>query len=501
MAEITVIMHTNGGFPDFIEEAIYGVLQQTYTDYVLHLVNTHREPIRMEGTFKKIKQIHLPGASMKDQFIASLSSVETPFFCIVDSDDYPEPDHLGTLAAGMDQAQQQKRTGPLAVGTPFIIKSVSLVPKKLIRAGWVRFLFERIDPANVPTLFAGYEKPCGLDQCVNHNIKWNRIFLPDSTKPTYFYRRNVAYHISARVNQGKELYQPQGSLRILRPQLNYHHHSREIEADLVESLERPPLENEQSKTTPRKVLEKIKKPGVGVAHFLTIRFNLGLYDRADIGSPGQWFQNRIEHFAEFTLPSILNQSCKNFTWLLVMDERTPRPHREIMARMSDRYKIIYSSLKKEPESMAHIIRSHIFKDPAAATAGGKILTTRIDNDDLLHYDFIKDLQKKLPDQDFATITFLNGYVFRLSDKRLWERAYKYNQFASMLEPADRKIKTVWATAHNGLKCFRCHKIIDGPRRWCWVLHSGNISKKKAPPEKGCQWVSNQGQLDQRFLYS
>jgi len=500
MPDITVIMHTNGGFPDFIEEAIYGVLQQTYTDYVLHLVNTHREPIRLEGTFEKTKQIHLPGATMKEQFIASLRSVETKYFCIVDADDFTKPDHLATLAAGMAQAQKRTHTGPLAVGTPFIIKSVGLIPRKLIRAGWVRFLFERIDPAKVPGLFEYHTKKCGLDQCVNNGINWQRWFLPESTKPTYYYRRNVAYHISTRVRRGYKLYQPEGSLRLLKPQIHFHQQSREIEADLVDSLERPPLEHEQSGGTPRKVLENIKNPAAGIRHFLTTRFNLGLYDRADIGSPGQWMNRRIELFSNYTLPSISNQTCENFTWLLVMDERTPRPHREIMARMSDRYKIIYSNLKNEPENVVHIIRSYILKDPAAADAA-QILTTRIDNDDLMHYDFIKDLQETLPAQDFATITFLNGYVFRVSDKRLWERAYKYNQFPSMLEPADNKIKTVWATPHNGLKRFRCHKVITGAPRWCWVLHDSNLSGKARPPGKGCRWVSNFGQLDHRFLFS
>jgi len=183
---------------------------------------------------------------MKEQFIASVSSVETPYFCVVDSDDYVLPKHLETLKAGMDRAKHEcLGVGrKLAVGTPFIIKSVYFLPRMLIRGGWVRFLYERIEPQLVPNLFAGHNRKCGLDRCVDENHCWYRIYLSGKTKPTYIYRRKVAYHISYRVQRGLSMHQPKGKFKELRPQR--HFCNKEIPY-INDELPKAPFRSEQSK--------------------------------------------------------------------------------------------------------------------------------------------------------------------------------------------------------------------------------------------------------------
>ena len=63
-------------------------------------------------------------------------------------------------------------------------------------------------------------------------------------------------------------------------------------------------------------------------HYLLSRYNVGLYGRkqnmrsGEKIAPKKWMKNRIELFKRYCVPSIRNQSCRNFTWLIVLDPET-----------------------------------------------------------------------------------------------------------------------------------------------------------------------------------
>ncbi len=66
-------------------------------------------------------------------------------------------------------------------------------------------------------------------------------------------------------------------------------------------------------------------PGVRMAefrHHILTRFNTGLYKRAAelTVSPQQWMEHRLRLFTTLTLPSIIGQSCQDFTWLVLMED-------------------------------------------------------------------------------------------------------------------------------------------------------------------------------------
>jgi len=60
-------------------------------------------------------------------------------------------------------------------------------------------------------------------------------------------------------------------------------------------------------------------------HYILTRFNTGLYRRTEglTVSPDEWMEHRLRLFTSLTLPSIRGQSCQDFTWLVLMDRRTP----------------------------------------------------------------------------------------------------------------------------------------------------------------------------------
>lgn len=60
-------------------------------------------------------------------------------------------------------------------------------------------------------------------------------------------------------------------------------------------------------------------------HFVITKFNLRKYCICieDINDWIEWTRDRIFLFKTYCLPSFLNQTNKNFTWLIYFDKNTP----------------------------------------------------------------------------------------------------------------------------------------------------------------------------------
>ena len=63
-----------------------------------------------------------------------------------------------------------------------------------------------------------------------------------------------------------------------------------------------------------------------IYHYLLTRFNLALWIEDKNGAAidrEEWLKRRMALFETFCLPSVKNQSCQNFSWILLVDANTP----------------------------------------------------------------------------------------------------------------------------------------------------------------------------------
>jgi hypothetical protein len=60
-----------------------------------------------------------------------------------------------------------------------------------------------------------------------------------------------------------------------------------------------------------------------------------------------------------------------------------------------------------------------------------LITTKIDNDDALHKDFIKTIQENFNKQKFEFISFPYGYVFHID--KIYLLKYLENPFVTLVE--------------------------------------------------------------------
>jgi hypothetical protein len=202
-------------------------------------------------------------------------------------------------------------------------------------------------------------------------------------------------------------------------------------------------------------------------HYIMTRFNDGLYGpnpRTKV-PPDEWMDHRLRLFTTFTFPSIMEQTCQNFTWLVLMDRRTPdRYIREIESFRYPNLKLIFPTETGGKWGQAF--------DPGDYD----LITTRIDNDDAFHRDVVKVLQKTyLAEREKRTkpwvIVFPLGIIMDLARQDLWVMEYWINNCPTLVDAP--RSKTIYQWKHNEIpNTVEKYYVKDKPY-WLQIVHAYN----------------------------
>lgn len=97
-----------------------------------------------------------------------------------------------------------------------------------------------------------------------------------------------------------------------------------------------------------------------------------------------WLEQRLRLFEDYCLASVANQSNQNFKWLIYFDDSTPAKYLDRTRSLTKSYQNI--SIK----TCAFWETPTIITDVTAALVASTkwIITTRLDNDDGIHRDFV-----------------------------------------------------------------------------------------------------------------
>ena len=230
-------------------------------------------------------------------------------------------------------------------------------------------------------------------------------------------------------------------------------------------------------------------------HFIITRFNLPIYNRTKAGSVSsidiEYLRQRFDIFERYCMPSIQQQSCQNFKWLVLFDENTPLEFKNRVLYLHNKYeKLIpcflnladygspdpdYVKLYNDyiaklsvgdfeditdniKEYNRVIVTPSFVRDCIVRNLEGKpeyILTSRIDNDDAFHKDFIKIVQTEARKQSrFVLLDYIHGYRINLSSHTVCKYCYPSGHFTSLLEPNGKVFYTAMYWVHNVVdKCL------------------------------------------------
>jgi hypothetical protein len=227
-------------------------------------------------------------------------------------------------------------------------------------------------------------------------------------------------------------------------------------------------------------------------HFIITQFNLRNFPLPDNVSHERWVKwtvDRIGLFREYCLPSVLNQSCKEFLWLIFFDSSTPDEFSGFISELESFpfIRICYSNGAQDfNERYTDELRKRMVNKI------NWIVTTRLDNDDCLHKDAVDVIRKNFTQKHKFLISLASGYVLNINDKTLSHYYYPMSPFISLIENTDEDIRGVFEKIHtkwDDLRLFVLKEIwLDTINRkarrsrfilrqpmWIQTVHGDNVS--------------------------
>lgn len=215
-------------------------------------------------------------------------------------------------------------------------------------------------------------------------------------------------------------------------------------------------------------------------HYLITRFNVPVknWDKDKAGNrvlDQAWLDERIGLFTKFCLPTIENQLNQNFTWLIFCDINTPA---EYLDNIQQSVRSIPGASLRLVSHFDHLmvdLRQLLAEDPSPF-----LITSRVDNDDGLGPQFIKDVQAHFATEDKLIINFTKGVLYDTTKRILTEiQLSQFNHYGSLIEEnkSGYQLMTVMGFPHDRPR--NGYKVLNIRSRYAWlkIIHDRNMSSK------------------------
>ncbi|MDD3721371.1 MAG: glycosyltransferase [Lutibacter sp.] len=214
-------------------------------------------------------------------------------------------------------------------------------------------------------------------------------------------------------------------------------------------------------------------------HYILTRFNLRATDWTTTKNKEkvlteEWLKERFDLFENYCFSSVKNQSNQNFKWLVFFDVNTPEVYKLKVEKYKKSYENFYPFfIDGMPNFLPEIVRNIKMLDSKKY-----IITSRLDNDDSIHEDYVNVVQSYFNNQNHLAIDFIDGYTLQIGEKtRLGFQKHLYNPFISLIEKKE-DFKTVWFRSRHGSWKYEKNIIrVKDKRLWLGIIHSKNKVNK------------------------
>ena len=213
-------------------------------------------------------------------------------------------------------------------------------------------------------------------------------------------------------------------------------------------------------------------------HYIITRFNLRRADWTETKNNEKvlsesWLEERFDLFENFCFPSVKNQTNQHFKWFVFFDTNTPEKYKHKI----EAYKKVFKNF--HPffiEGMKNFLPS-IKEKANSDTIEKYIITSRLDNDDSLHENYVDVVQSYFNRQDYMAIDIIDGYGMQIGNKvRIGKMRHLYNPYISLIEKKEN-CKTVWHIGHAYWKYERNIFRVKNKPSWLTIIHKKNKANK------------------------
>lgn len=155
-----------------------------------------------------------------------------------------------------------------------------------------------------------------------------------------------------------------------------------------------------------------------IIHLIITRFSIDFYNKefSKIIYSKDYILNGIRVLKKYLLPSLDNQSCKNFIWILLLGNKIDITYVKSLFNFNNsfEYKVIYE------KNFKNYVRN--------ATKGFDIfISTRIDYDDRIYYDAVNDVRKAINfNRPMILYGYNRGFIYYEKDNKYYDFYKSYN---------------------------------------------------------------------------
>lgn len=251
-------------------------------------------------------------------------------------------------------------------------------------------------------------------------------------------------------------------------------------------------------------------------HYIITRFNLPVFAKkvnkavTTTSVSEEYLGNRFPIFENYCLPSIKNQTCQNFKWLVLFDVNTPQKFKDWAERMhqdypnfvpcyfdmekyrdlSEDYLALFRGdyqrlhesdlghVNEEEEIIHHVMTPAFIRDEIrkiSSTIPDFYITTRIDNDDAFHKDMIATVQKMFlanPKRKLYDFPYLFKYV--LNEGVVYKFPLVNGHFSTLVEPGTATPNFVVYWNHLHVERFVDTVHVDMKPMGVELVHGMNV---------------------------
>lgn len=191
-----MIMNTTGHHPDLIAQAIGSALAQENMDFKLVINCIHPDGLHLDKDYPNITINNIkPFDKYPEQIAWGISQIDTPYWCVLDSDDYTLPHHTQNLLDGIRWCQHIPLIHNHAIGNSQYYQLENGVANKQCSGGWWRLAFTCFNSDWLQRTAKNFTTSYGYDSFLFKRTKC-KILL--DVKPSYIYRFGESWHISKR---------------------------------------------------------------------------------------------------------------------------------------------------------------------------------------------------------------------------------------------------------------------------------------------------------------
>lgn len=174
-------------------------------------------------------------------------------------------------------------------------------------------------------------------------------------------------------------------------------------------------------------------------HFLITRFNLRLqhtgWSLDKSRSPtltDQWMSERINIFEHYCLPSVVRQTVRDFTWFIFLDTTTAERYRAFIANLTASHNWIRLKYVEGLDAFNNKYCDYLLTEVHDGIT--HVITTRLDNDDMIHEDFISRIQEEFEQQSLVPVNMLKVLMLNpRKPNRIYVDYQRSNHFISLIE--------------------------------------------------------------------